>query len=1174
MVNFVSLHNQSHYSILDSLISPKQLLDRALELGQPAVALTDHGTLAGTWEAFTYSKKIGIKLIIGCECYFVNNTKDENNKLRHIILLAKNAIGYRNLLTLNKKGFDQGIFFGKKIYSTLDWKLLQQYSEGLICLTACGNGIVSQLLMNKNFDEANQTIIKLKEIFGDNLALEVQPNNMKRFANHYNDEIDQQFLNRRLIELGKIHNVKVVAACNSHYIADATTNKTQANVHDVFLAIGSHQPIHSNFRIKYNVPDFYLKSGEEVKAFFSRNYGEDLAQQLCDNSIYFSDLCENPEWIDPKFSNPSGKELPIFPVKDEPDYSEFLMWLNNQNDDLKKLKEDQSYLRYKCEKLFEIRIKNLTNENRKEYQDRLLEEYNVLEFHGFSSYMLLVADFLTWARNHNIAVGEGRGSVGGSLVAFLLNIHQADPLQYNLIFARFHNISKSAMPDIDSDIAPSGREKVQNYLRQKYGEDHVAHVSNFNTITPKVFIKDVARACELGGSKEQAIVIGNDVAGIVPAELNNIDEAVARIPLFGEYCKKYPEFIKYKSICELPRAASTHAGGIVVAARSLTGLVPIRKDKDGTLSLEYDKDKAEENGLVKIDTLGLSTLDLFETTYKLIELNGKQPPPKNLDYDVYDKPTYDLISKGNTFCVFQLGTSAGTINLCQQIKPQNIEDLANINALARPSAAEIRSDFIKAKNGTKAFTLLHPKLKRAFGTTYGFGLYEECLMYLAQDIAGWNLNEADKLRKLTKEKGKNPKKVQQWRQEFIDGSVKNNINKEIAKRIWDEVVVPFGGYGFNKSHAVLYSMLSYKAAYLKANFPIEFLTANLMAESSSASPDARGNIDKIKKELRANKVKILPPNINTSQLSYIIQDSNKLLTGLDALKFVGDDAIKDIIEKRPFNNFFDFMVRVDSKKVRANTIQALAAVGAMDSFKISRKLIFLYCSDYRKKLQVWLKKHDPKTETFTYPWPTELEWKLSELYALEQYYIGEAFVCKPIEAYGKFLKDSHITIYEIKKAKDKTKLYPIKVILREFFEFKVKKEGSKLYGQSMVKAIIEDRNGDQCSCTIFPEGWVNLQQKMKQFKIKFEPGIALSFAGIVNHYEGEVGIIFENLFSVEDIPALPSDLKAKKINLKEAKDKQQDLFENPLIKKDLFEKIEDILYDDGLIDLDNAVDED
>lgn len=1173
MTDFVSLHNQTDFSILDSLISPKALFKRAKELGQTAIAITDHGSVAAAWDAQKASKDTGVKLIIGCECYFQNDAANVNEKFRHVVLLAKNAVGYRNLLTLNKKGFDQSSFVGKRVYSVLDWKLLEQYSEGLVCLTACGNGIVSQLLMNHKMDEAEDTVLRLKQIFGPNLGLEVQPNNMKRGSNIFNDEIDQFFLNRQLINLGKKHNIRVVAACNAHYL-----KKEESETHDVFLAIGSHQPIFSNFRLRYPVPDFYLKTGDEVKAFFTRNYGEAVAQELCDNSLHFANLCEKPDWIDPKYSNPSGKELPIFPVKDEPDYRQFQDWVATIPEHTQKVDEDKLFLRYRCLMNFDARCPGLTDEQKDQYNKRILEELDVLEFHGFSSYMLIVADFIDWARRHDIAVGDGRGSVGGSLVAFLLGIHQADPIKYNLIFARFHNKEKSSFPDIDTDFAPSGREKVQNYLRQKYGDDHVAHVSNVNTITPKVYARDIARACELGGSKEEAVKIGNEVADCLPADIHSIDEALTKVPLFAEYVKKYPEFEKYKDICGKYRAWSTHAGGIVISARPLTGLVPLRKDKDGALAIEYDKDKAEENGLVKMDTLGLSTLDIIGQTMQLIKEAGKQLPPEPMDYDVYDKETYDVISGGDTFCVFQLGTSGGTVDLCRRIKPTSINDLANINALARPSARDMRNDFIKTRNGERPMSLLHPNLGRAFNSTYGFGLYEECLMYLAQDIAGWSLHSADRLRKLTKEKGKNPKKAQEWRTEFINDAVKNNINEAIGKRIWDEVVDKFQGYGFNVSHAVLYSMTGYKTAYLKAHYPIEFLMANLMAEVKSNTPDARGNIEKIKKELRKHRVKVVPPDVNKSQLVYTIEDGNRLITGLDAIKFVGEDAIKDIISKRPFKDFFDFMVRVSSKAVRANSIQALAACGALDSFKIPRKLMFLYCSDYRKKLQVWLKKHDPNVDQFVYPYPQELDWNDPELYALEQYYLGESFICRPAVAYGNFFKDEHKTTQDIKKSKDKTNISSFKGIVRSFFEFRVKKETSRYYGKPMIKAVLEDKNGDQCTCTIFPDRWDTVKQRIQELnkKIEFGVGIALHFAGNTNSYEDDMGIILDNLFNIAIPPGLPTDLKAKRINLKEARAKlsPQDLGKKVRDIKDLFEEIEDVLYDEGLIDLEDDPEDD
>lgn len=1154
MTNFVSLHNQTDYSILDSIISTKSLFLKAKELNQPAVAITDHGTLASAWEALKASKETGVKLIMGCECYFVNDAANITDKFRHLILLAKNAVGYKNLLAINKEGFDQGSYTGKKVYPVVDWNLLEKHTEGLICLTACGNGIISQLLMSKKFDEATEVLLKLKALFGDNLGIEVQPNNMKRNANIYNEEIDQQFLNAKLISLGKQHNIKIVPACNAHYL-----EKDDADIHDLLLAIGSHQPKHSNFRLKYKVPDFYLKSGDEVKTFFSRNHGEEFASQLCENTIYFADLCEQPDWIDPKYSNPSGKELPDFPVKDQLDYQEFLTWAHESYYD-KTLEEDKLYLRFKCEQVFLLKS---PEDKLPEYRARLEEELDVIYYCGITSYMLIVADYIKWCRDNNVSVGAGRGSVGGCFVAFLLDIHLADPIKYDLVFERFFNKLKKDYGDIDSDFSKNDRDKVIAYIINKYGKDNVAQISNVIKMTPKVYARDISRACELGGSKEAAVIVGNEVADTIPADIRDIDEAFAKVPLLNEYASKYPEFKKYAKIANCQRAAGMHAAGVIISKRPLHEIVPIRKDKSGATVIEYDKVLAEENGLVKMDILGLNTLDIISTTNAIINSRGFPTPV--IDYDKYDWKTYDLISRGDTFGVFQFGTSAGTIDLCKKIKPKSIEDLAVITTLARPASKEIRDDFVKTKNGKKEVDLAHPSLGRAFAKTYGFPLYDESLLILANDVAGWDLAEADKLRKLTKEKGKNPAKVKKWKEEFIEGAIKNNITQDDSNRIWETIIEPFGKYSFNKSHAVLYSMISFHTAFLKAHFPIEFLLANLMSEVNSNAPDAPGNVAKIKKEIRRYKVKILPPNINTSQLAYTLLDTNELLTGLDALKFVGDDAIKDIIEKRPFKSFFDFMARVDFKKVRANSIQALAAAGALDSFNIPRKLMFLYCSDFRKKLQIWLKKHDPSTEEFFYPWPENSEWVLSELYALEYSYLGDSFTCKPPEAYGKFFEKAEHSLGKLKKSKEK--LYGVKAIIKELFEFKVKKETSKFYGQAMVKAVIEDQNGDQCSCTIFPDSWSTILKKIKFYnsKLIFEPGLAVEFNASVNVYEDEIGLILEDVRGVQGIPAKPADLKAQKVSLKEAKSKKSNLIDSASI----IEEIEDSLFEDGLIDLDN-----
>lgn len=1164
MTEFVNLHNHTHYSILDALSSPKDLIKKAKELGQKAIAITDHGTLSSAWTAYKAAKGSGVKLIMGCEMYFLDDVTKTEQKFRHVILLAKNAVGYKNLLSLNKAGFDNKIMFAKRVYPVIDWSLLEKYSEGLICLTSCSNGILAQLLMNKQTEEAELQLNKLINIFGkDNLGLEVQAHTLKRGSNIYNDVIEQVFVNSQIIKLAKKHNLRAVATSNSHYL-----NKEDAETHDVLLAIGSHQTVFSNFRLKYDCPEFYVKSGDEVKKFFERNYGE-YADELCANSVYFADLCEEPVWIDPKHSNPSGKELPEYPVKDDEDYVEFLEWKKSQSEDRLALDEDKLFLRFKCEKTFDAKA---DPEKLQEYKDRLEEELDVLYFCGVSSYMLIVHDFIYWCRKNNVPVGPGRGSAGGSFVGYLLDIHLADPIKYGLVFPRFFNKLKAAFADIDNDIAKAKRHLVIEYIIKKYGKDKVAAISNVIGMTPKVYVKDISRCCELGGSKEEATKLGMALSDCISADVKNIDSALEQFPLFSEYVKKYPKIANYKAICNTPRSMGMHAAGLVIAARTLHEIVPVRIDKDGMPLVEYDKDVAEENGLVKMDLLGLNTLDIIESTNDLIRLGGREPPV--IDYNAYDEKTYELISAGDTFGVFQFGTSGGTIDLCKKIKPKSIEDLAIITTLARPASKEIRDAFIKTRDGKKEVSLLHPSLGRAFEKTYGFPLYDESLLILAKDVAGWDLDEADKLRKLTKEKGKNPEKAKKWRQEFIDGAIKNGLHEIEADKIWEHIVEPFGKYSFNKSHAVLYSFVTFHTAYLKAHFPIEFLLANLMSEVNAKTQDAKKNIDKIKKEIRAHKVKIVPPDINKSLLSYTMTTDRELTTGLDALKFVSVEAIKDIMEKRPFKDFFDFMYRVDSKFVRSNTIQALAASGTLDSFGISRKLMYLHCQDYRKKLQVWKKKHSPEKDTFVYPWPEkEKEWNLAEKFALERMYVGEGFCCGKRDSYGTFFTTgNNVSIASLRRVKDKTQVPSIKAEIKDFFEFKVKKEGSKYQGMSMIKANMEDLDGNQCALTIFPDKWSLVQDRIKEIggKHTFEVGVALHFAGTVNIYEDELGVILDNLFNFQPIPQVPADLKAKKVSMRSVKTKvEKEDSEEPNNLDNLFEELEDSLYEEGLIELDD-----
>lgn len=1188
MIPYVSLHNRTSFSIMQALVTPNELFERAKELNQPAVAVCDVNSMAGLWDAYKASKNTGVKLIAGVQLSFVNDITQEGEQLRNIVLLAKNAVGYKNLLTLAKKGYDNFIIVFKKATPRIDWKLLKEHSEGVICLTGCGNGIISQLLMKRDFAGAKDQLIKLKEIFKDNLAVELQPHALSRKATGYSGEVDQNFLNIQLAKLAKELDIRCVVATDSHYL-----NKEHHKAHNVLLAIGSGQPIGSGNRLTYNVQEFYVKSAIEVAQYFIRLksiYSPEFIQSLFENTIYFADQCEEPAWIDPKFTNATGKELPEFPVKNQTDYNEFNIWLKEQKDLPVNLAEDAAYMRYRCELGF---AKLVPAGKEKEYRERLTEELDVLEFHGFSSYMLIVADFIEWAKANKIRTSPGRGSIGNSVVAYLLLIHSADSVKYNLVFSRFHNKLRTSYPDADLDLPTSKRHLVQEYLQRKYGADYVASVSNVNKITPKVYIKDIARTFEFGGDRMAAAKIGQIISDLVPAEYHNIKKAADAIPLFEEYTKQYPQLLEFADlICNKPRAFSTHAAGLIIAKRPLVGLVPVRRDKDGAFVVEYDKDKAEENGLVKMDLLGIETLDIIQNTYDLIESVGKPNPPDPPNFEMPDEKTYNLIGEGKTFGMFQLAGTA--VNVCKKIQPKNILDISNITALIRPSAESFRDDFISVRRGEKKLQLPHPKLENAFKVSGGFALYDDILIYLAHDIAGWDLHEADSLRKITKDKGKNPEKAKKAKEKFIkDAQERKGLTKDEAKMIWDKVVGEFAAYGFCLSHALLYSILTYYTAYLKANYTIEFLVANLMSQSGSAKPDAKDNILRIKDEIRQLGVKVVPPDINTSLQTYKIIDDKTLMTGLNALKFMGKDSMPEIIAKRPFISIQDFLTKVDAKKVRAGAIQAMAASGCLDSFGMTRKNMFLYAADFKKKLGVYLKKKPEKRPPeFIYPWPENEEWSKKELYALESKFLGEGISGTIAERYEGFFNRARSFMEYVKKyqyidiplpqeplktkkdkeAFEKSKRYanthvisePVTGVLTSVFAFKVKKEDSKIFGQEMARLSVQDIHGNEFSTVAFPSNWEAMKETIDRLSggKPIAAGMAIKFNGSFSLDSGSnYQFILGDIVGYRDAPSLPTDLKGKSIKI--PRGKKEIINIETVDKKELFEDLDDELIEDG-----------
>lgn len=1165
---YISLNNHTTFSIGNGLSKPIDLFNKAKELGQDAIGIADYDTMAGMWDCLKAYKKTGVKLIPGCVFNFTDSVKVTDAKFTNLILLAKNHTGYKNILALRKFGFDNYIIHFKKAFSRIDWSLLEKHSDGIICLSADGNGYIPQLIMEDRYEEAVNAANRFKDIFGDNFVLELQPHNLQRRANAYTGDVDQRKINLALKKISEECNIRCVVTTNSHYI-----NKEDHDAHDLLLSISSGQPVSSGQRLTFDKRDFYVKTADEIYSYFARHknmWGEAFIDSLFDNTVELANRCENPDWIDPAVATGIKSQLPRFPIEDEPDYEDFLKWKETYSEN--HLPDDALYYRYKSFKGLDEKIASgeLSENDRDLFVKDMLEEFDVFEARGFSSYMLIVSDMINWCRKNDISVGPGRGSIGGSKSAYVIGLHAANPNKYGLIFARFLNKFKDAFPDIDTDFSPAGRDKLHAYIKQKYGEDHVAHVSNINTITAKVYARDLARAFDLAGDRKESVALGNDIADSITDDAKYVKKALESSPLFAEYAKQYPELERFAdSIGGQARAWSTHAAGIVLGVEPLHTIVPIRRDPHGAICLEYEKERAEENGLIKIDTLGLKTLDIIDNTIRIIKNVGKTPPPEPFDYEVEDKETYDLISRGDTFGVFQLTGVAAPV--CRILKPKSIYDIALISSLIRPAAKEIIPEFMKVRNGEKELELIHPSLDRALRPTNGFGLFEESLMFIAADVAGWNFHEADGLRKMTKDKGKHPEKVEALRASFIaDAEKNNNINKEIATRIWDEVIAGFGGYGFNSSHAVLYSMISFKTAYLKAHYPLEFLVANLMSEVESNSPMAKDNILKIKDEIRALGVKVLPPDINKSHMSYQIIDDKTLMTGLDALKYMGGDAIPDIMSKRPFSSFKDFMVRIDPSKVRSTTIQALAASGSLDCFGLDRKVMFLYCADFKKKIQALRTSLDKKVQkgkitqeeadaeiaAFEYPFPEEKPWPVHEIYALEEYYLGEGLSGTVPERFPGFFNSKVIDIKKISEMmpfvrhsddeRDNRKanthniehhgIPGIKGVVMNVHEFKVKKEDSPIFGQIMARFTVQDPYGNNLDCVAFPDGWdrakSRIEKELSGGKSKFDVGIALFFNGAFQwENENTYSFILGDILSYKDSPSLPKDKKAKSVKI-------------------------------------------
>lgn len=884
--DFTHLHVHSHYSLLDGLPKIGQLLDYAKEQGMDSVALTDHGNLYGAIEFYKGAKERGIKPILGCEIYVAYEGMGEkrpgvDDKIYHLIVLAKNEKGYQNIIKLLTKAHLEGYYYKPRV----DEELLAKHSEGLIALSACLNGKVSKLILAGSTDEAEAQAKKYEDMFGKgNFYLELQ--------DHPNIP-EQKTVNSKLIEISKATGIPLVATADSHYL-----RKEDADAQDVLMLINTGSKADDPERLTLKNDDFSLKSAEEMAEIF-----KDTPEAL-ENTQKIAEQCnvelELGKNILPHFDLPEGKTAD--------DYLKELCYRG--------LEEKPQY------------------KDSQEAIDRLEYELDVIRQTGFADYFLIVHDFVNWAKQNRIVVGPGRGSAAGSIVAYLLKITNVDPIRYKLLFERFLNPERISMPDIDLDFADTRRDEVLEYVAEKYGKDRVAQIITFGTMAARAVVRDVGRALgyEYGYCDRVAKMIpfGNSLQEALDnvdefKELYNSDENAKRLIDLG------------KKLEGVARHASTHACGVVIAADPLDTRVPLQHptQNDDSIVTQFEMHAVEDIGLLKMDFLGLKNLSIIEETLKRIyAIRGK-----NIDIDkipLDDPKVYRLLQEGDTTGVFQL-ESSGMRRYLRELRPTEFEDIIAMVALYRPGPMELIPDYIARKHGKKEITYVHPKLEPILSNTQGICIYQEQLMQIARDLAGFSMGEADVLRKAVGKKIESLLMEQQ--EKVVSGMKKNGIEAKVANQLW-EWVLPFARYGFNRSHSACYATIAYQTAWLKANYPLEFMSALLTSERNDIERTAF-----VIEESRKMKIEVLPPDVNESFAFFsAVPDKNQIRFGLLAIKNVGEGIVASIITERKENGSYqsiqDFISRVATKDLNKKSMESMIKAGVFNQFGERNQLLF------------------------------------------------------------------------------------------------------------------------------------------------------------------------------------------------------------------------------------------
>ncbi|PAK54188.1 DNA polymerase III subunit alpha [Paenibacillus sp. 7541] len=919
MSSFVHLHVHSEYSLLDGAARIGDLVREAAALGMKSLALTDHGVMYGAVPFYKACLEHGIKPIIGCEAYITAGSRKERGSRKdqpiyHLILLAKNNTGYRNLMKLISIGHLEGFHYKPRI----DMEALAAHSEGIVCLSACLGGEVPQHLLHGREAEAKAAALRYQAIFGSDFYLELQDHGMP----------EQKRVNPQLIALARETGIALVATNDVHYLTAA-----DAEVQDMLICIGTGKTVQDEDRLQMTTNQLYLKSAEEMGRLFPH------VPEAMENTLLIAEQCN----VELKFGQSILPEYrPLPEGKSASDYLRELCYAG--------LKE-----RYEGSERW------ASEELRSELEQRLAYELGVIDSMGFSDYFLIVWDFIAYAHRHHIAVGPGRGSSAGSLVAYTLRITNVDPMKYRLLFERFLNPERVTMPDIDIDFSDERRDEVIDYVVQKYGREHVAQIITFGTMAARAAVRDVGRALNVPfGDVDKT-------AKLIPGHLGiSIARALEESPQLKEQYdtnRRIRELIDMAMKVEgMPRHASTHAAGVVISRDPLTDAVPLQEGSETTALTQYSMEHLEAIGLLKMDFLGLRTLSIIERTMRWIaELTGAAPDFGTVPDD--DSRTYEMLGRGETTGVFQL-ESPGMRRVLKELKPSSFEDIVSVNALYRPGPMEFIPKFIQAKHGLIEPEYPHEDLIPILADTYGIIVYQEQIMQIASKMAGFSLGEADLLRRAVSKKKREV--LDRERSHFVSGSAGLGYTEEEANRVYD-MIVRFADYGFPRAHAAAYGVLAFQTAYLKAHYPVPFMASMLTAVMGSHRKVAEYVV-----EARRMNIDVMPPDVNESGAYFTPVSLERseaegagrpagIRFGLAAIKNVGTQAVETIVETRkdkPYESLVDFCRRVDLRVCNKRVIESLIQAGAFDTLPGHRAQLVAMLDETVEAALKWKKERD------------------------------------------------------------------------------------------------------------------------------------------------------------------------------------------------------------------------